>query len=151
MSSEANKQSEPHPPWASHLATKPGKLEVDGDGPWKREGDQETYRGRGEADPAASQPLPDPREVAKRYRSNNRKPRETVYILCDCSSAIDIIVNRSALISSRLDIFHRLSILEDSFSALHIDILLVWIPGHHLIEFNETADLLTETFNGTIN
>lgn len=41
--------------------------EVDGDGPWKREGDQETYRGRGEADPAASQPLPDPREVAKRY------------------------------------------------------------------------------------
>ena len=84
-------------------------------------------------------------------RSNNRKPRETVYILCDCSSAIDIIVNRSALISSRLDIFHRLSILEDSFSALHIDILLVWIPGHHLIEFNETADLLTETFNGTIN
>ena len=26
MSSETNKQSEPHPPWASHLATKPGKL-----------------------------------------------------------------------------------------------------------------------------
>ena len=77
-------------------------------------------------------------------RSNNRKPRETVYILCDCSSAIDIIVNRSALISSRLDIFHRLSILEDSFSALQIDILLVWIPGHHLIEFNETADLLAK-------
>ena len=43
--------------------------EVDGDGPWKRESDQETYRGRGEADPAASQPLPDPREVAKRYTS----------------------------------------------------------------------------------
>ena len=76
-------------------------------------------------------------------RSNNRKPRETVYILCDCSSAIDIIVNRLDL-TSRLDIFHRLSILEDALSALQIDTLLVWIPGHHQIEFNETADLLAK-------
>ena len=27
---------------------------------------------------------------------------------------------------------------------MQIDILLVWIPGHHLIEFNETADLLAK-------
>ena len=47
-------------------------------------------------------------------------------------------------LTSRLDIFHRLSILEDALSALQIDILLVWIPGHHQIEFNETADLLAK-------
>ena len=27
---------------------------------------------------------------------------------------------------------------------MQIDILLVWIPGHHQIEFNETADLLAK-------
>jgi len=57
------------PTMGQSLSNEAGQAkEVDGDGPWKRESDQETYRGRGEADPAASQPLPDPREVAKRYR-----------------------------------------------------------------------------------
>ena len=77
--------------------------------------------------------------------SKNRQQSETLqaYILCDCSVAIDIIVNR-LLSQIPAAMFQRLSVLDETLSQLKVDIILAWIPGHHQIEFNETANCLAK-------
>jgi len=40
--------------------------------------------------------------------------------------------------------FRRLSVLEETLAQLKVDIILALIPGHHGIEFNDTADYLAK-------
>jgi len=68
--------------------------------------------------------------------SKNRKPEETVYILCDCSQAIEITVKKVVF-----TIRFRQALLESAPSELNVKIVLAWIPGHQGIALNEFADL----------
>ena len=75
--------------------------------------------------------------------NKNRKTEETVYILCDCSQAIDIIVKRLCF-AIRFEVFKRPALLESALSEMNVKIILAWIPGHQGIEFNEFTDFLAE-------
>ena len=61
--------------------------------------------------------------------SKKRKLRETVYILCDCSQAIEITVKKLHF-ATQFEVFKRLAHLENALSELNVKIVLVWIPGH---------------------
>jgi len=68
MSSEANKQSEPHPPWACHLVLNPGKLTKSTEMVHGNDSSEwVTTHGQGKVDVVASQSLPNPREMKPRY------------------------------------------------------------------------------------
>ena len=62
-----------------------------------------------------------------------------MYILCDCSQAIEITVKKVVF-----TIRFRLALLESALSELNVKIVLAWIPGHQGIELNEFADLLAK-------
>jgi len=66
-----------------------------------------------------------------------------VYILCDCSQAIDIIVKRLCF-AIRFEVSKRLALLESALSEMNVKIILAWIPGHQGIEFNEFTDFLAK-------
>jgi len=55
--------------------------------------------------------------------SKNRKPDETVYILSDCSRAVEIIVKRLCF-AIRFEVFKRLAHLESALSELNVKIVL---------------------------
>ena len=84
-------------------------------------------------------------ELAVRYfeSSQYRKHTENVYILCDCSSAIDVTVNR-LYTATCLELFTRLAHFEGVLSDVNVNIVLSWIPGHQGILFNQTADCLAK-------
>ena len=67
-----------------------------------------------------------------------RQQRESVYICCDCTVAIDIVIRR--LVTARLQLWKRLTHLEDLLSEMMVNIILVWIPAHQGISFHDTAD-----------
>ena len=73
-------------------------------------------------------------ELAVRYfeSSQYRKHTENLYILCDCSSAIDIIVHRLCT-ATCLELFTRLAHFEGVLSDMNVNIVLSWIPGHQEI------------------
>ena len=52
---------------------------------------------------------------------------ESVYIFCDCTVAIDVIVRR--LVIARFQLLKRLTQLEDLLSEMMVKIVLVWIPA----------------------
>jgi len=52
-----------------------------------------------------------------------------VYILCDCSQAIEITVKKLHF-ATQFEVFKRLAHLENALSELNVKIVLVWIPGH---------------------
>ena len=80
----------------------------------------------------------------KYYQSSNyRKNLETLYILCDCSAAIDVIVNRMYA-AVGFELFTRLSCLAAILSDMNVKIVLAWIPGHQGIPSNDTADCLAK-------
>ena len=83
-----------------------------------------------------------------------RKSKEYVYIFCDCTAAIDVIVRRPG--TARIDLFRRLVHLEDLLADMMVNIVLVWIPAHHGISFHDIADGLARTtvrdiFNGKLS
>jgi len=51
-----------------------------------------------------------------------------VYIFCDCTVAIDIVIMGS--VTARLQLLKRLTHLEDLLSEMTVNIVLVWIPAH---------------------
>ena len=67
-----------------------------------------------------------------------RQQRESVFIFCDGTVAIDIIIRRS--VTARLQLWKRLTHLEDLLSKMMVNIVLVWIPAHQGISFHDTAD-----------
>jgi len=75
--------------------------------------------------------------------SSTRQPKESLYILCDCSVAIDAMMYKLAPIRQG-DIFQRLCYVEDGLANINVDIILSWIPGHQGIDFNDTADRLAK-------
>jgi len=56
-----------------------------------------------------------------------------VYILCDCSQAIEIIVKRSCF-AIRFEVFKRLAHLQSVLSEMNVKIVLAWIPGRQGIK-----------------
>ena len=81
--------------------------------------------------------------------SLDRKPHEQVYILCDCESAIDIVVNRN---ETR---YHQDKFvdLDDTFKALsrmNVSVKVGWIPGHAEIQQNEIVDHEAKTLASSI-
>jgi len=77
-------------------------------------------------------------ELSVKYfqSSKYRKNSEVLYILCDCSSAIDVIVDRMYA-ATGFEYFTRLSYLEGILSEMNVTIALAWIPGHEGIPVNE--------------
>ena len=68
-----------------------------------------------------------------------RKLNERVYILCDCESAIKIIVNRNE------ERYHseKFKLLDDTYRTLqsmHVSVSIGWIPGHSDIFYNDLVD-----------
>ena len=84
-------------------------------------------------------------ELSVKYfqSSKYRKKSEILYILCDCSAAIDVIVNR-LYAATGFELFTRLSHLEGVLSDINVKIVLAWIPGHQGIPVNDTADCLAK-------
>jgi len=62
--------------------------------------------------------------------------------VCDCSVAIDAMMYKLAPIRQG-DIFQRLCYVKDALANINVDIIL-WIPGHQGIDFNDTADRLAK-------
>jgi len=58
--------------------------------------------------------------------SSNRQSKETLYILCDCSVATDVMMYKLAP-TRQGDIFQRLCYIEDALSNINVDIILSWI------------------------
>ena len=52
--------------------------------------------------------------------------------------AIDIVIRKS--VTARLELWKRLTHLEDLLSEMMVNIVLVWIPAHQGISFHDTAD-----------
>ena len=51
----------------------------------------------------------------------NRQQSESVYIFCDCTVAIDIVIMRS--VTARLQLWKRLTHLEDLISEMTVNIV----------------------------
>ena len=62
-----------------------------------------------------------------------------VYVLCDCTSAIDIVINQSD-IKTRLEILRNIWKSLNSLKNIGIQVFLIWCPGHCDIIFNDLAD-----------
>jgi len=75
--------------------------------------------------------------------SSTRQLKESLYILCDCSVAIDAMMYKLAPIRQG-DIFQRMCYVEDALANINVDIILSWIPSHQGIDFNDTADRLAK-------
>ena len=87
-------------------------------------------------------------ELSFKYFQSSKqgKNSEVVYILCDCSSAIAVIVDRMYADHTGFEFFTRLSYLEGILSEMNVTIALAWIPGHQGIPVtcNDTADCLAK-------
>jgi len=80
-------------------------------------------------------------ELVNRYfkeRGNSEKS-DTVYILSDCTVAVDI-VTRSSKHYSRPDLIRKIKRFEDSLFKMNISVIVAWVPAHDKIEANEKVD-----------
>jgi len=69
------------------------------------------------------------------YKSRKyEQQQETLYILCNCSSAIDIIVHKVAS-QTRIELFQKITYMERLLLEKNIEILFGWIPGHARVEY----------------
>jgi len=81
---------------------------------------------------------------AQYYKERIQKGKqEVVYILSDCTAAIDMVIHRSWSLKSA-DLYNRLKRVQNSLSDLNISACIIWIPGHYGIAFNECADRLAK-------
>ena len=62
--------------------------------------------------------------------SKHRQESERLFIICDCSQAIEFCVKRSSAFM-RPELIKRLLFLEESLSEIKVSVTTVWIPGHH--------------------
>ena len=72
-----------------------------------------------------------------------KRKQEVVYILSDCTAAIDMVIHRSGFLKLA-DLYNRLKRVQNSLSDLNISACIIWIPGHHGIAFNQCADRLAK-------
>ena len=74
---------------------------------------------------------------------NTQPPRteyDNLYILSDCLSAIEIVINRHQTDFSQ-QIINRVQSFLTTLRGLQVKVTLIWIPGHCEIYYNDIADL----------
>ena len=79
--------------------------------------------------------------------SKIKKAAQSVFVLCDSSVAIDMIIQRSGSVN-KPDALELLQVKE--LAKINISIYLAWILGHAGIEGNERADKLAEDMSEDI-
>jgi len=77
-----------------------------------------------------------------------RQSKELLYVLCDCSTAIDMIVRRS--LHCKTNLLRMIHSLEKELLSLNVTVYISWIPGHIGIEANEMADTLAKELSADI-
>jgi len=84
-------------------------------------------------------------ELSVNYFTHSKQKQESemLYIICDCSQAIEVCVKRASVIM-RPELVSKLLFLEDRLSEMKVNITIAWIPGHQGIQFNDIADRLTK-------
>ena len=65
------------------------------------------------------------------------------YILTDCQSAVDIVVNQKDS-HRKIEVFRKVWSSLKVLKELGTEVRIAWIPGHANIHFNEVADLLAK-------
>ena len=65
--------------------------------------------------------------------------RESLFILSDCKTAIDLVINRYK-VDRHTHVLDRVRSHLRALCDLNVDITLIWIPGHSDIYHNELAD-----------
>jgi len=87
--------------------------------------------------------------AAKYFRTSTvRQSKELLYVLCDCSTAIDMIVRRS--LHCKTNLLRMIHSLEKELLSLNVTVYISWIPGHIGIEANEMADTLAKELSADI-
>ena len=74
---------------------------------------------------------------------NTQPPRtehDNLYILSDCLSAIEIVINRHQTDFSQ-QIINRVQSFLTTLRDLQVKVTLIWIPRHSEIYYNDLADL----------
>ena len=71
--------------------------------------------------------------------SIRRKHTEMIYVLCDCESAIDIVLNRN-MTRYHTDKYLALDNTCKRLKDLNVKVSIIWIPGHVGIKQNELVD-----------
>jgi len=65
--------------------------------------------------------------------------RESLLVLSDCKAAIDIVINRHDT-DGHFQVLGRIQSHLRSLRDMRIDVVLVWIPGHYDIYYNDVVD-----------
>ena len=81
-------------------------------------------------------------EIAIQYLHDcqSRRTHDTIYILCDCNSAIEAVINKSES-NKYPGVLRRLQDLCDLLNNSSASVKLIHIPGHAGIHGNEIADV----------
>ena len=81
--------------------------------------------------------------------SKVKKAAQSVFVLCDSSVAIDMIIQRSGSVN-KPDVLELLQSQAKELAKMNVSIYLAWILGHAGIEGNERADKLAKDMSEDI-
>jgi len=81
--------------------------------------------------------------------SKVKKAAQSVFVLCDSSVAIDVIIQRSGSVN-KPDVLELLQSQAKELAKMNVSIYLAWIPGHAGIECNQRADKLAKDMSEDI-
>ena len=70
--------------------------------------------------------------------SKVKKAAQSVFVLCDSSVAIDMIIQRNGSVN-KPDVLELLQSQAKELAKMNVSIYLAWIPGHAGIEGNEIS------------
>ena len=81
--------------------------------------------------------------------STVNKSAQSVFVLCDSSVAIDMIIQRSGFVN-KPEVFELIQSQTKELAKMNVSIYLAWIPGHAGIEGNEKADMFAKDMSEDI-
>jgi len=81
--------------------------------------------------------------------SKVNKSAQSVFVLCDSSVAIDMIIQRSGFVN-KPEVLELIQSQTKELAKMNVSIYLAWIPGHAGIEGNEKADVLAKDMSEDI-